>query len=148
MAELDKIIGTYALDVVRSEDIDWIELTAGNFIKPLSIASDGSYALLGKMMEGSTEPRHRHVGSLNIFVVSGAGTNINGVTAEAGSWIYERDGAIHDEFTCTEETIALTVGRGGGVEVLDDDDNVLAAYDMSAILPLLPDDVRALVQRD
>ena len=148
MTELDRVVGAYALDVVRPEDIDWIELTPGNLVKPLSISTDGSYALLGKMLEGATEPRHRHLGSLNIFVVSGAGTNINGVQASAGSWLHERDGAIHDAFTCTEETVALTLGHGGGVEVLDDDDNVLAAYDMAAVLPLLPDDVRALVQRD
>jgi hypothetical protein len=83
-------------DVIDAHDLDWIEFTPGNFVKPVRFSQEGDYVLLGSMTEGAFERRHRHIGDVMVYVVSGAGANVNGDVIAEGSWFYERDGAVHD----------------------------------------------------
>jgi anti-sigma factor ChrR (cupin superfamily) len=135
-------------DIIDAHDIDWIEFTAGNFVKPVRFSQNGEYVLLGRMTQGAFEPRHRHIGDVMVYVISGAGADVNGNSIAEGSWFYERDGAVHSAFVCKDDTITLTIGKGNRFEVLDEDDQVLATVDPLDLFKALPDEVRRLVERD
>jgi anti-sigma factor ChrR (cupin superfamily) len=142
----DKGLGTRP-DIVGADEIDWIEFTPGNFVKPVRFSEDGEYMLLGRMTEGAVEPRHRHIGDVMVYVISGAGSDVNGNSIGEGSWFYERDGAVHDAFVCKDDTVSLTIGKGNLIEILGDDDQVLITVNPLDFFRALPDEVRRLVER-
>jgi anti-sigma factor ChrR (cupin superfamily) len=136
-----------APDIIESDDVAWIELGPGSFMKPVRFSKNGEFTFLAKMTAGTFNPRHRHVGDIMAYVISGGGADVNGYSPSEGSWFYERDGAVHDSFVCKEDTVAISMGRGGGLELLDDHDHLIGTYDIGEFFKNLPGDVLKVVER-
>ena len=136
-------------DIIEPDDLEWFHMGGGNYVKFLRYSpKTGDYAFLTKMSKGQVRQRHRHIGTVNIYVVSGYGADWNGHTAPPGSWAYERDQALHESFTCADDTVNLCLGRSGGVDMLDDEGNVLAEFRVDEFVRTLPDSVRAMIEQD
>ena len=127
-------------DIVNPDEMDWIAVEPpGNFLKPIRLSADGEWALLAKLAKGCVEPRHRHIGSFSNFVISGS-IEIYGQKVTAGSWMLERDGAIHDGVTALEDSVAYLEGKGGGAQLLTEDDEVILEVDYVAWIKSLIED--------
>lgn len=120
---------TITYDIVVPDELDWIPVQPpGNFLKPIRLGPNGEWAMFAKLAKGCVEPKHRHIGSFSNLLLSGA-VELYGQRVEAGSWMIERDGAIHEGVTALEESVAYLEGTGGGGELLDDDGNVILTVD-------------------
>jgi anti-sigma factor ChrR (cupin superfamily) len=116
-------------DRVHPDNLEWIPLPVeGNFIKPLRVNESGDWAILLKIAAGTVEPRHRHVGSVSSYIISGE-VEVFGKVAGPGDWLYELDGAIHEGTTAISDKVSLVQGSAKGLELLDDDDQVIQFFD-------------------
>mgnify|MGYP001820844974 CR=1 FL=1 len=98
--------------LIRPDDLDWIEVPGGNAFKVLRVSAEtGSWTALFRSEKGTTNPPHVHLGPADFYVLSGA-IEYRGGVARAGDWIYEPNGAQHDETHHPEETVYLANVHG------------------------------------
>lgn len=99
-------------DLVRTEEIDWVEVPGGNSLKVLRVSEEtGSWSALFKAAAGTVNPPHVHLGPADFYVISGV-LDYRGGVARAGDWIYEPNGAVHEATTHPEETVYLANVHG------------------------------------
>ncbi|MCE2391059.1 MAG: cupin domain-containing protein [Proteobacteria bacterium] len=123
--------------LVRAGQLDWFDTGGGNQVKVLRVSEEtGAYSALFKAAAGTTNPPHRHLGPADFYVLSGSIEYRNG-RAEAGDWIYEPTGALHEATHHPEETVYLA-NVYGPIAYLDADGNVASVSDGSQMKALLP----------
>ena len=132
MSESESVDG-----LVRADRLDWIDTGGGNQVKVLRVSEEtGSWTALFKAAAGTTNPPHRHLGPADFYVLSGSIEYRNG-RAEAGDWIYEPTGALHEATHHPEETVYLA-NVHGPIAYFDADGNVASVSDGSQMKALLP----------
>lgn len=113
--------------LVQAKDGDWIQTDEDGdaFIKVLwTGAETGKWAALFRWKKGFAAAPHKHLSAAHTFVLSGR-LQIRDGTLEAGDYIYERNGMIHDETLALEDTEYLFICDG---PVLFFDDKSFSGY--------------------
>ena len=112
--------------LARSADMDWIETRRGQaWIKILWLGPEtGRWAVLLKWRKGYVAPPHKHLSAAHMFILSGKLQVRDGVL-NAGDYVYERNGMIHESTTALEDTEYLFLCDG---PVLFYDENGFTGY--------------------
>lgn len=107
----------------------WTPLYDGFAVKVRRTSAEtGWYTMLFRGEASRVEPRHRHLGAAEVYVVSGAVEYRPGRVAGTGSWMYEPAGALHTATRYVEDTVGFAVAYGP-VALLDDTDTAQARFD-------------------
>jgi len=112
---------------VKGSDEDWIAIDANGkaYMKPLWTSPDsGGWAVLYRWLAGYEAPAHKHLGAIHAYVVSGK-LQVRDGLLEAGDYVYEPNGVIHEKTVALEDTVHLNIGDG---PVLFFDDNGITNY--------------------
>ena len=121
--------------LIDPEEMEWIPMGGGNSIKVLRVSDETrAWTALFRAEAGTVNPRHRHLGPADFYVISGS-FEYRGGFARAGSWVYEPAGALHEATTHPEDTVYLA-NVWGPIAMLDEDDKVLRVTDGSSIAQL------------
>ena len=95
------------------------------FVKPLWTSPEsGGWAVLFRWKAGYQAARHKHLGSIHVYVVSGR-LQLRDRELAAGDYNYEPNGIIHDETMALEDTVHLNIADG---PVVFYDDDGLTSY--------------------
>ena len=98
--------------LIQTEDMNWGVMGDGIGIKVLRVSEEtGQWTALIRQDAGATFAPHKHLAPADFYVLKGALEYRMG-RAPAGSFAYEPLGAIHDETTCSEETIYIFTAHG------------------------------------
>ena len=99
---------------IKGGDEGWIPIDANGlaFMKPLWTSADsGGWAVLYRWKAGYNAPKHKHLGSIHAYIVSGK-LQLRNSVLEAGDYTYEPNGVIHEETLALEDTVHLNIGDG------------------------------------
>lgn len=112
--------------ISRSADMDWIETEPGMaYMKILWTGPEsGRWAVLLKWTKGYVAGPHKHLSAAHTFILSGKLQVRDGVL-NAGDYVYEPNGMVHDATTALEDTEYLFICDG---PVLFYDDNGFTGY--------------------
>lgn len=119
---IDKVLTSLPFD---PSTIPWIPLGPGESFKPLRFMPNGR-ALLLRLEPGTIVPRHRHLGAVHGFNLSGSRRLIE--TDEIvgpGVYVYEPPGNVDSWMAIGEEPVIVHIISFGAMEYLGDDDEVL-----------------------
>jgi 2,4'-dihydroxyacetophenone dioxygenase len=98
--------------LVHPDELDWIETPGGNAVKVLRVSGEtGSWTALFRAAKGTTNPPHVHLGPADFSMLSGV-MEYRGGVSRAGDWIYEPNGAEHEQTHHPEETLYLANVHG------------------------------------
>ena len=115
----------YASQLLQTESTPWIPLGPGESIKPLRFFRNGR-ALLLRLEPGAIIPRHRHLGEVHAFNLSGSRKLIESdEIAGPGDYVYEPAGNVDSWMAVGDEPVIVYVVSFGAMEYLGDDDEVL-----------------------
>jgi gentisate 1,2-dioxygenase len=110
--------------LVRSQ-APWIQQSAMSAVKVLWVGREtGTWASLHHWKKGYTAPPHKHLAGAHAFIISGKLQVRNGVL-NAGDYVYEPSGILHDATTALEDTTYLFICNGA---VLFFDENGFTRY--------------------
>jgi hypothetical protein len=97
--------------LVRSE-APWIQQSPMSAVKVLWVGREtGTWASLHHWKKGYTAPPHKHLAGAHAYVISGKLQVRNGVL-NAGDYVYEPSGILHDATTALEDTTYLFICTG------------------------------------
>jgi anti-sigma factor ChrR (cupin superfamily) len=107
--------------LVRSGDLPWLVFEPGQaFLKLLWVGSEtGRWAVLFRWKQGYVAPPHKHVSASHTFIFSGK-LQIRDCVMQAGDYVYEPNGMLHDATTALEDTDYLFICDGPIVFYNDD----------------------------
>lgn len=99
--------------LARSAEMDWVETSPGKaYIKVLWLGPEtGRWAVLLKWAKGYVAPPHKHLSAAHTFILSGKLQVRDGVL-QAGDYVYEPNGMVHDATTALEDTEYLFICDG------------------------------------
>ena len=99
--------------LARSAEMDWIETSPDMaWVKILWLGPEsGRWAVLLKWRKGYVAPPHKHLSAAHTFILSGKLQVRDGVL-EAGDYVYEPNGMVHDATTALEDTEYLFICDG------------------------------------
>ncbi len=121
--------------LVHPDELKWIETPGGNAVKVLRVSEEtGSWTALFRAAKGTTNPPHTHLGPADFYVLSGV-LEYRGGVARQGDWIYEPNGAEHDETHHPEETVYLA-NTHGAIAFRGPDGEILGISDWRAMKAL------------
>ncbi len=111
--DISPVNGELMDSLVRTAEMEWIETTPGTgYMKILWIgAESGRWAVLFKWLKGHVAPTHKHLSGAHAFILSGKLQVRDGVL-EAGDYVYEPNGMVHDATTALEDTVYLFIADG------------------------------------
>ena len=96
--------------LVRSE-APWIQQSPMSAVKVLWVGREtGTWASLHHWKKGYTAPPHKHLAGAHAYVISGKLQVRNGLL-NAGDYVYEPSGILHDATTALEDTTYLLSAR-------------------------------------
>ena len=101
-------------DTLTRSDAPWIEQRhAMSKVKVLWVGRrrSGTWASLHHWKKGYAAPPHKHLAGAHVFVLSGKLQVRDGVL-DAGDYVYEPAGVLHDATTALEDTTYLFIGTG------------------------------------
>ena len=111
---------------VATHDLPWLEFGGGIDFKVLRTSQEtGAWSVLFRCAAGSSFRPHRHLGGGEYLVLKGkmdvrGGRDNGGITASAGDYGYEPNGALHEVTFFPEET-ELYFTNHGAIQFLTDD---------------------------
>jgi anti-sigma factor ChrR (cupin superfamily) len=112
-------------DTLVTSDARWIETSPTSKMKVLWVGREtGTFALLIHWIKGHVAAPHKHLAGAHAYVVSGKLQVRNG-TLNAGDYVYEPSGILHDATTALEDTTYLFICNGA---VLFFDENSFTRY--------------------
>ena len=99
--------------LARSAEMDWLETKPGEaYIKVLWLGPEtGRWAVLLKWKKGYVAPPHKHLSAAHTFILSGK-LQVRDGTLNAGDYVYEPNGMVHDATTALEDTEYLFICDG------------------------------------
>lgn len=107
-------------DTIVRADEPWIEQSPTSKLKVLWVSPDSStWAVLIHWKKGHVARPHKHLGGAHAYIVSGKLQVRDGVL-NAGDYVYEPSGVLHDATTALEDTV-YTFTCDGSVLYFDDD---------------------------
>jgi hypothetical protein len=74
-------------------------------------AATGEWAVLYRWKKGFVAPRHKHLGAIHAYIVSGR-LKLRDVELGPGDYIHEANGMVHDVTEALEDTLQLNVANG------------------------------------
>ena len=112
--------------IVRAGKMDWVPYDEGKaFVKLLwTGAESGTWAALFRWAKGFVAGPHKHLSGAHVYVISGK-LQVRDAVFEAGDYVYERNGMIHESTTALEDTEYLFICDG---PVLFFDENGFTGY--------------------
>lgn len=127
--------------LTRSASMDWIETTPGKaYMKILWLSPEtGRWAVLLRWLKGYVARPHKHLSGAHAFILSGKLQVRDGIL-EAGDYLYEANGMVHDATTALEDTEYLFICDGA---VLGFDDNGFTGYNSWEQIQRLRDSEKA-----
>ena len=66
-------------------------------------------------------PRHKHLGAAEFCILKGGGKHPQTGEFKTGDYVYERNGAVHDELAVDEEIILYMTSYGSSAFLNPDD---------------------------
>lgn len=110
-----------------TESMPWIPLGPGESFKPLRFTSHPRCrVLLLRLQPGTVVPRHRHLGDVHAFNVSGSRQLLEtGEIVGPGAYVYEPAGNVDSWMAVGDEPVIVHIISFGAMEYLGDDDRVL-----------------------
>ena len=112
-------------DTLVRSDAPWIEQSPMSKVKVLWVGREtGTWASLHHWKKGYVAPPHKHLAGAHAYVLSGKLQVRDGVL-NAGDYVYEPSGVLHDETTALEDTTYLFICNGA---VLFFDENGFTRY--------------------
>ncbi len=113
--------------VVESETLPWIPLGPGESFKPLRFLSgDRGRVLLLRLLPGTTVARHRHLGEVHAFNLSGHRQLDTGEVVGPGGYVYEPPGNVDSWTAVGDEPVVVLITAFGPMEYLAPDGSVVA----------------------
>ena len=98
--------------LVEASTMEWTQTDEKAFTKVLYTGSEtGTWAVLFRWLEGYVAPPHKHLSASHTFILSGKLQVRDGVL-NAGDYVYEPNGMVHDETTALEDTEYLFICNG------------------------------------
>jgi anti-sigma factor ChrR (cupin superfamily) len=111
--------------LVEASKMEWLQTSEKSFMKILYTGSEsGSWAVLLRWLKGYTAAPHKHLSGSHTFILNGKLQVRDGVL-NAGDYVYEPNGMLHDETTALEDTEYLFISNG---PVLFFDDDNFTSY--------------------
>jgi gentisate 1,2-dioxygenase len=99
-------------DTLIRSDSPWIETTPMSKVRVLWTGREsGHWASVIHWKKGYAAPPHKHLAGAHLFVLSGKLQVRDGVL-NAGDYIYEPSGVLHDATTALEDTTYLFIANG------------------------------------
>jgi gentisate 1,2-dioxygenase len=112
-------------DTLIRSDSPWIQQTPASAVKVLWVGREtGSWASLHQWKKGYAAPPHKHLAGAHVFIVSGKLQVRDGVL-NAGDYVYEPSGVLHDETKALEDTVYVFISNG---PILFFNDNSFTRY--------------------
>ena len=117
----------YASQPLDTDAIPWIPLGPGESFKPLRFfPNDRGRVLLLRLDPGTLVPRHRHLGEVHGYNLSGHRKLIeSNEIVGPGAYVYEPAGNVDSWMAVGEEPVIVHSTSFGPMEYLDEDDQVL-----------------------
>ncbi len=114
------------MNTLDTQSLPWIPLGPGESFKPLRFDSnDRSRALLLRLEPGTVVPRHRHLGEVHCFNLSGQRQLDTGEIVGPGGYVYEPPGNVDSWTAVGDEPVIVHIISFGAMEYLGVDDQVL-----------------------
>ncbi len=115
---IQKLVGstdpTIADTHVPASDAGWLQTDKDGlaFMKVLwTDAATGEWAVLYRWKKGFVAPRHKHLGAIHAYIVSGR-LRLRDAELGPGDYIHEANGMVHDETEALEDTLQLNIANG------------------------------------
>src|ERR1043165_5116244 len=109
-----------------TNSMPWIPLGPGESFKPLRfMKNDRGRVLLLRLDPGTSAARHRHLGDVDAFNVSGSRELDTGEIVGPGGYVYEPAGNVDSWMAVGDEPVIVHIATFGPMESLGDDDQVL-----------------------
>ena len=99
---------------IKAAETEWLPASADGkaFIKILWTSPEsGGWAVMHKWLKGYCAPTHKHLGAIHALVLSGK-LAVRDQIMDAGDYLYEPNGVIHDRTEALEDTIHLNIADG------------------------------------
>jgi len=98
--------------LVHGADTRWVPTGDNAWIKVLWTGSEsGRWAALFRWNKGYVADAHKHLSAAHTFVLKGR-LEIRGGVLEAGDYVYEANGMLHEKTTALEDTEYLFICDG------------------------------------
>ena len=111
---------------IDTASLPWIPLGPGESFKPLRFyGNDRGRALLLRLEPGTVVPRHRHLGEVHGFNLSGQRQLDNGEVVGPGGYVYEPAGNVDSWKAVGDEPVIVHIISFGAMEYLGEGDQVL-----------------------
>jgi quercetin dioxygenase-like cupin family protein len=125
----------FASQPVDADSIPWIPLGPGESFKPLAfLPHERGRVLLLRLEPGTLIPRHRHSGEVHGLNLQGSRELIeSGEIVGPGGYVYEPAGNTDSWRAVGDEPVIVHIIAYGGLEYLDENDNVLRRDDASSL---------------
>ena len=112
-------------DTLVRSDSPWIETTSHSKVRILWIGREsGSWASVIRRKKGYAAPPHKHLAGAHVYILSGK-LQVRDGLLNAGDYVYEPSGVLHDETKAVEDTTYLFICNGA---VLFFDENGFTRY--------------------
>jgi 2,4'-dihydroxyacetophenone dioxygenase len=113
-------------NTLDTQALPWIPLGPGESFKPLHFyPDDRARALLLRLEPGTVVPRHRHLGEVHAFNLSGQRQLDTGEVVGPGGYVYEPVGNVDSWKAVGDEPVIVHIVSFDVMEYLGDDDRVL-----------------------
>ena len=120
--------------MLNTSEMPWIPLGDGESFKPLRFyPNDRGRALLLRVEPGTVIPRHRHLGEVHTFTLSGQRRLDTGELVGPGGYVYEPVGNVDSWSVVGDEPVIVHIITFGTMEYLGDDDDVLRRDDAGSL---------------
>ena len=135
------IAGPSADRWIASDATPWLTMDANTQFRLLRCSREtGQTTLLLKIAAGTRAGAHIHFGASEYLVLSGrmelgGGAEAGGVTARAGDYGYEANGAVHGETYFPEETMLFFVRQGPSARI-DENQQIVSVLDWKRLTEL------------
>lgn len=98
---------------VHCDGLPWLPLAPRVFVKVIKLVPEtGAFSVMIRAEPGGILPRHKHLESAEIYILKGTGVHRQTGPFQAGDYVSEPKGAIHDALPFDQETELLMVCQG------------------------------------
>ena len=99
-------------DTLVRSDSPWVQQTPMSRVKVLWVGREtGTWASLHEWKKGYTAPPHKHLAGAHAYILSGK-LQVRTGMLNAGDYVYEPSGVLHDETKALEDTTYLFICNG------------------------------------
>ena len=120
--------------MMDTNSMPWIPLGPGESFKPLRfMKNDRGRVLLLRLDPGTVAERHRHLGDVHAFNVSGSRQLDTGEIVGPGGYVFEPAGNVDSWKAVGDEPVVVHITSFGPMEYLGENDEVLKRDSTSSL---------------